>query len=181
MLKWETKLSIWFDQTRLVVQQLPPAMPSAKLHKESTLFTSERFVTESPPDVRALLFSAAGQLAGNSSVEMYRQVLLSGCRCIELDCWKGRAADEEPVITHGFTMTSEISFKVNCQRATENAFISLVRWGLCSLRDLSGMRCFWQGCGETENQRWDLIEHSDGMSFRLNVKDYEKMAWRRQR
>lgn len=54
----------------------------------------------------------AGQLAGNSSVEMYRQVLLSGCRCVELDCWKGRTAEEEPVITHGFTMTSEISFKV---------------------------------------------------------------------
>ncbi len=67
----------------------------------------------------ALLSSAAGQLAGNSSVEMYRQVLLSGCRCIELDCWKGRTADEEPIITHGFTMTSEISFKVN-------AFISFV-------------------------------------------------------
>ncbi len=56
--------------------------------------------------------SAAGQLAGNSSVEMYKQVLLSGCRCIELDCWKGRTTEEEPVITHGFTMTTEISFKV---------------------------------------------------------------------
>lgn len=55
---------------------------------------------------------AAGQLAGNSSVEMYRQVLLSGCRCVELDCWKGRTAEEEPIITHGFTMTTEISFKV---------------------------------------------------------------------
>ena len=54
----------------------------------------------------------AGQLAGTSSVEMYRQVLLSGCRCVELDCWKGRTADEEPIITHGFTMTSDISFKV---------------------------------------------------------------------
>lgn len=55
---------------------------------------------------------AAGQLAGSSSVEMYRQVLLAGCRCVELDVWKGRTAEEEPVITHGFTMTSEISFKV---------------------------------------------------------------------
>ncbi|XP_041716176.1 1-phosphatidylinositol 4,5-bisphosphate phosphodiesterase beta-1-like isoform X3 [Coregonus clupeaformis] len=56
-------------------------------------------------------YLTAGQLAGNSSVEMYRQVLLSGCRCIELDCWKGRTTEEEPVITHGFTMTTEISFK----------------------------------------------------------------------
>lgn len=55
---------------------------------------------------------SAGQLAGSSSVEMYRQVLLAGCRCVELDVWKGRTAEEEPVITHGFTMTSEISFKV---------------------------------------------------------------------
>uniref|UniRef100_A0A6I8NBW9 1-phosphatidylinositol 4,5-bisphosphate phosphodiesterase n=1 Tax=Ornithorhynchus anatinus TaxID=9258 RepID=A0A6I8NBW9_ORNAN len=57
-------------------------------------------------------YLTAGQLAGNSSVEMYRQVLLSGCRCVELDCWKGRTAEEEPVITHGFTMTTEISFKL---------------------------------------------------------------------
>lgn len=62
--------------------------------------------------VISCLCFAAGQLAGNSSVEMYKQVLLSGCRCIELDCWKGRTTEEEPVITHGFTMTTEISFKV---------------------------------------------------------------------
>lgn len=61
---------------------------------------------------------SAGQLAGSSSVEMYRQVLLAGCRCVELDVWKGRTAEEEPVITHGFTMTSEISFKV-CQPLLE--------------------------------------------------------------
>uniref|UniRef100_A0A0N4ZE04 Phosphoinositide phospholipase C n=1 Tax=Parastrongyloides trichosuri TaxID=131310 RepID=A0A0N4ZE04_PARTI len=34
-----------------------------------------------------------------STVEMYRQILLSGCRCIELDLWDG--CDGEPVITHG--------------------------------------------------------------------------------
>ncbi|CAH6787813.1 Plcb1 [Phodopus roborovskii] len=65
---------------------------------------------------------AAGQLAGNSSVEMYRQVLLSGCRCVELDCWKGRTAEEEPVITHGFTMTTEISFKEVIEAIAECAF-----------------------------------------------------------
>ncbi|KAJ4928963.1 hypothetical protein JOQ06_004585, partial [Pogonophryne albipinna] len=63
-----------------------------------------------------------GQLAGNSSVEMYKQVLLSGCRCIELDCWKGRTTEEEPVITHGFTMTTEISFKEVIEAIAECAF-----------------------------------------------------------
>ncbi|XP_029112326.1 1-phosphatidylinositol 4,5-bisphosphate phosphodiesterase beta-1 isoform X2 [Scleropages formosus] len=67
-------------------------------------------------------YLSAGQLAGNSSVEMYRQVLLSGCRCVELDCWKGRATDEEPVITHGFTMTTEISFKEVIEAIAECAF-----------------------------------------------------------
>lgn len=55
---------------------------------------------------------AAGQFSGVSSPEMYRQCLLSGCRCLELDCWKGKPPDEEPIITHGFTMTTEILFKV---------------------------------------------------------------------
>uniref|UniRef100_A0AAR2L0A5 1-phosphatidylinositol 4,5-bisphosphate phosphodiesterase n=1 Tax=Pygocentrus nattereri TaxID=42514 RepID=A0AAR2L0A5_PYGNA len=67
-------------------------------------------------------YLTAGQLAGNSSVEMYRQVLLSGCRCVELDCWKGRTAEEEPIITHGFTMTSEISFKEVIEAIAESAF-----------------------------------------------------------
>uniref|UniRef100_A0A8B9R8E4 1-phosphatidylinositol 4,5-bisphosphate phosphodiesterase n=1 Tax=Astyanax mexicanus TaxID=7994 RepID=A0A8B9R8E4_ASTMX len=67
-------------------------------------------------------YLTAGQLAGNSSVEMYRQVLLSGCRCIELDCWKGRTTEEEPIITHGFTMTSEISFKEVIEAIAESAF-----------------------------------------------------------
>lgn len=75
--------------------------------------------------VRVFVF-AAGQLAGNSSVEMYKQVLLSGCRCIELDCWKGRTTEEEPVITHGFTMTTEISFKVGERRSGIRILLGLV-------------------------------------------------------
>ena len=53
------------------------------------------------------------QFGGKSSVEMYRQVLLAGCRCVELDCWDGKDPDYEPIITHGRAMCSEISFKVS--------------------------------------------------------------------
>lgn len=44
------------------------------------------------------------QLGGESSSEIYRQVLLSGCRCVEIDCWdeKGKREGEgEPIVTHG--------------------------------------------------------------------------------
>nr|CAD7401563.1 unnamed protein product [Timema poppensis] len=50
------------------------------------------------------------QLTGKSSVEMYRQCLLAGCRCVELDFWNGRT--EEPVIVHGYTFVPDISAKL---------------------------------------------------------------------
>jgi phosphatidylinositol phospholipase C beta len=63
------------------------------------------------------------QITGQSSVEMYRQVLLSGCRCIELDLWNGGSADGgEPMITHGYTMVKSISAKEVIQAIAECAF-----------------------------------------------------------
>uniref|UniRef100_A0A8U8C7X5 1-phosphatidylinositol 4,5-bisphosphate phosphodiesterase n=1 Tax=Geospiza parvula TaxID=87175 RepID=A0A8U8C7X5_GEOPR len=67
-------------------------------------------------------YLTAGQLTGLSSAEMYRQVLLSGCRCVELDCWQGRPPDEEPLVTHGFTMTTEVPFKEVIEAIAESAF-----------------------------------------------------------
>ncbi|KAI5752970.1 hypothetical protein M8J77_022342 [Diaphorina citri] len=60
------------------------------------------------------------QLTGKSSVEMYRQCLLSGCRCVELDFWNGRT--DEPVIVHGYTFVPEIQAKDVIEAIAESAF-----------------------------------------------------------
>ncbi|OCT77727.1 1-phosphatidylinositol 4,5-bisphosphate phosphodiesterase beta-4 isoform X1 [Xenopus laevis] len=64
------------------------------------------------------------QFGGKSAVEMYRQVLLAGCRCVELDCWDGKGEDQEPIITHGKAMCTDILFKDVIQAIKDTAFVT---------------------------------------------------------
>ncbi|XP_076227127.1 phospholipase C at 21C isoform X4 [Nomia melanderi] len=60
------------------------------------------------------------QLTGKSSVEIYRQCLLAGCRCVELDFWNGKF--DEPVIVHGYTFVPEICARDVIEAIAESAF-----------------------------------------------------------
>lgn len=61
------------------------------------------------------------QLIGESKPEMYSYALLLGYRLVELDCWDGD--NNEPVITHGMTMTSKITLEEALKAIKRNAFI----------------------------------------------------------
>ncbi|XP_010078970.1 PREDICTED: 1-phosphatidylinositol 4,5-bisphosphate phosphodiesterase zeta-1 [Pterocles gutturalis] len=53
-------------------------------------------------------YLVSDQLIGPSDLWGYTSALLKGCRCLEIDCWDG--SNNEPVVYHGHTLTSKISF-----------------------------------------------------------------------
>lgn len=60
------------------------------------------------------------QVAGQSSVEAYITALLRGCRCVEVDCWNG---PQGPVVMHGRTLTSQVSFMDVMSTIRKYAFV----------------------------------------------------------
>jgi hypothetical protein len=73
------------------------------------------------------------QLTGTSSAEMYRQALLSGCRCVEVDVWDG--PDGEPMVYHGYTLTTRIKLSDVVRAIKETAFVSSAYPVVISLED----------------------------------------------
>ncbi|XP_049738527.1 1-phosphatidylinositol 4,5-bisphosphate phosphodiesterase zeta-1 [Elephas maximus indicus] len=62
------------------------------------------------------------QLMGRSDLWGYISALVKGCRCLEIDCWDG--SQNEPIVYHGYTLTSKILFKTVIQVIHKYAFMT---------------------------------------------------------
>ncbi|XP_032763207.1 1-phosphatidylinositol 4,5-bisphosphate phosphodiesterase zeta-1 [Rattus rattus] len=67
-------------------------------------------------------YLVADQILGPSDIWGYISALVKGCRCLEIDCWDG--AQNEPIVYHGYTLTSKLLFKTVIQAINKYAFVT---------------------------------------------------------
>ncbi|KAK4198711.1 PLC-like phosphodiesterase [Triangularia verruculosa] len=83
----------------------PPSSIMDRSHPLSEYFISSSHNT----------YLRAHQLYGKSDVDAYRMVLTAGARCVEIDAWDNDKDKDEPKVTHGYTLVSNVPFRAVCE------------------------------------------------------------------
>ncbi|RBR05351.1 hypothetical protein FVER53590_06036 [Fusarium verticillioides] len=63
----------------------------------------------------------AHQLYGSSCATAYESAIRTGARCVEIDAWDNSDDRDEPKVTHGYTLVSNISFRLVCETIRNSA------------------------------------------------------------
>jgi hypothetical protein len=93
-----------------VVKTLPPHWDEHPLHM---YYISSSFHT----------YLTGDQVRSSSSLDMYRYVLLEGCRCLELECWDG-VENMEPIVSHGCERSQTLSLRKVLEIVKQHAFVA---------------------------------------------------------
>ncbi|EFB29352.1 hypothetical protein PANDA_010813, partial [Ailuropoda melanoleuca] len=88
-----------------------------KVYQDMTQPLNDYFISSSHNT-----YLVSDQLLGPSDLWGYVSALVKGCRCLEIDCWDG--SRNEPVVYHGYTLTSKLLFKTVIQAIQKYAFIT---------------------------------------------------------
>lgn len=91
------------------------------------------------------------QLQSKSTIDIYRQVLLAGCRCIEIDIWDGTSG--EPEVTHGMTLCTRVPFDKVIQAVADCAFVNSPYPLILRLGKGTKSGREWERGGEVEGRR----------------------------
>ncbi|XP_027630246.1 1-phosphatidylinositol 4,5-bisphosphate phosphodiesterase zeta-1 isoform X3 [Tupaia chinensis] len=89
-----------------------------KVYQDMTHPLSDYFISTSHNT-----YLISDQLVGPSDLWGYVSALVKGCRCLEIDCWDG--SQNEPIVYHGYTLTSKLLFKTVIQAIHKYAFMAL--------------------------------------------------------
>lgn len=80
------------------------------------LFTSNSWYST----LQVLIIAVQLSVSVYVCVFVWHSALRKGCRCLEIDCWDG--PDMEPVVYHGYTLTTKILFKDVVTTVKQHAF-----------------------------------------------------------